>query len=491
MKSKSFFLCVLLLKMTIVQGQITLSPHVGSQKSKLITISSVATNALFTTVVIDFQQFVLQSSNNSIWIGPNTYIEYYSTQTGRVEKLRAISLDRMINSEDKFVNSDFGKKYNIFTDFGTKPVYWAFRLLFPPIENGVTNLRIVADYKNSYWNNVRIEKTEYETDFEEIKKGIDYCIQNTKSIYAGEYEGLNVVWHLAFLQDKDGDFCLANTNATQPGWNIGDTWADLRPTAYPNIFIGQRYIDESSERKITVTFDDGIMNIKDGEDWLQFIKMRGNSKDNTLDTTEWSGTGFALNDGYVVTNYHVIENAKQIEVYGVNGDFTNVYSMNVVGVDKQNDLALLKIKEEDVFHYSNPPFYYNSSLVEVGESVYVLGYPLTQTMGEEIKLTTGVVSSKSGFEGDITTYQISVPIQPGNSGGPMFDMKGRLVGIVCAKHLGAENANYAIKTSYLTNLVESVCSKSILPKSTEMSGLDLKDQVKNLKNYVYIIKCSK
>ena len=107
MKSKSFFLCVLLLKMTIVQGQITLSPHVGSQKSKLITISSVATNALFTTVVIDFQQFVLQSSNNSIWIGPNTYIEYYSTQTGRVEKLRAISLDRMINSEDKFVNSDF------------------------------------------------------------------------------------------------------------------------------------------------------------------------------------------------------------------------------------------------------------------------------------------------------------------------------------------------------------------------------------------------
>ena len=144
-----------------------------------------------------------------------------------------------------------------------------------------------------------------------------------------------------------------------------------------------------------------------------------------------------------------------------------------------------------MLRHNNPPFYYNPSIVEVGESVYVLGYPLTQTMGEEIKLTTGVVSSKSGFEGDITTYQISVPIQPGNSGGPMFDMKGNLVGIVCAKHLGAENANYAIKTAYLTNLVESVCSNSILPKSTELSGLELKDQVKNLKNFVYIIKCSK
>lgn len=478
--------------MTIAHGQITLSPYVGSQKSKLISISSVATNALFTTVVIDFQEFVLQSSNNFIWIGSDTYIEYYSNQTRAIKKLKAISLDRMINSEDKFINSDFGKKYNIFTDFGTKPVYWAFRLLFPPIENGVTNLKIVADYKNSYWNNVRIEKTDYATDFEEIKNDIDDCIQNTKSIYAGEYEGLNVVWHLAFLQDKDGDYCLANTNATQPGWSIGDTWADLRPTAYPNVFIGKRYINDCSVNKITVTFDDGIMNIKDGEDWLQFIKMRGNGKDITLDTpTEWSGTGFALNDGYVVTNYHVIENAKNIEIYGINGDFSNEYNINVVGVDKQNDLALLKINDENVLRHNNPPFYYNPSIVEVGESVYVLGYPLTQTMGEEIKLTTGVVSSKSGFEGDITTYQISVPIQPGNSGGPMFDMKGNLVGIVCAKHLGAENANYAIKTAYLTNLVESVCSNSILPKSTELSGLELKDQVKNLKNFVYIIKCSK
>ncbi len=78
-------------------------------------------------------------------------------------------------------------------------------------------------------------------------------------------------------------------------------------------------------------------------------------------------------------------------------------------------------------------------------------------MGNEIKFTDGKISSKSGFQGDITTYQISVPIQPGNSGGPLFDEKGNLVGITSSgvnKQL-ADNANYAIKTSYLVSPKES------------------------------------
>ena len=112
-------------------------------------------------------------------------------------------------------------------------------------------------------------------------------------------------------------------------------------------------------------------------------------------------------------------------------------------------------------------------------------------MGEEIKLTNGIISSRSGFEGDITTYQISAPIQPGNSGGPMFDLQGRLVGIVCAKHSGAENVGYAIKTSYLKNLVETVSSDLILPIHEGTVDDELKEQVKVLKKCVYMIRCSK
>ena len=88
-------------------------------------------------------------------------------------------------------------------------------------------------------------------------------------------------------------------------------------------------------------------------------------------------------------------------------------------------------------------------------------------------------------------YQISAPIQPGNSGGPLFDNKGNIIGIVSAKHMGAENVGYAIKASYLRNLMESVISTNILPQSNRISGLTLSGKVKSVKNFVYYITCSR
>lgn len=111
-------------------------------------------------------------------------------------------------------------------------------------------------------------------------------------------------------------------------------------------------------------------------------------------------------------------------------------------------------------------------------------------MGNEIKLTTGVVSSKTGFMGDVALYQISAPIQPGNSGGPLFDNQGNLIGIVNAKHKDAENVGYAIKASYLNNLVESVTSSSILPSNNTVSTMNLTNKVKNLEKFVFVIVCS-
>ena len=111
-------------------------------------------------------------------------------------------------------------------------------------------------------------------------------------------------------------------------------------------------------------------------------------------------------------------------------------------------------------------------------------------MGDEIKLTTGVISSKTGFQGDVSLYQISAPIQPGNSGGPLFDGNGNLIGIVNAKHRGAENVSYAIKASYLNNLAESASSISLLPTNNSVSGMSLSNKVKSLKNFVFMITCS-
>jgi len=153
-----------------------------------------------------------------------------------------------------------------------------------------------------------------------------------------------------------------------------------------------------------------------------------------------SGTAFALSsEGYLVTNYHVISNAESLFIRGIGGDFNRKYSAKVVVIDKNNDLAIIKLTENLSKKIGKVPFVITSSITDVGESVFVLGYPLTNTMGNEIKLTNGIISAKSGFMDDITSYQISVPVQPGNSGGPLFDKKGNLIGIVNAKHSGAEN----------------------------------------------------
>lgn len=206
---------------------------------------------------------------------------------------------------------------------------------------------------------------------------------------------------------------------------------------------------------------------------------------------QWSGTGFALKDGYIVTNYHVIEGANSITIQGVNGNFNIQYNTSIVGTDKINDLALLKVTDPTFKGFGIIPYSISSVISEVGEEIFVLGYPLTSTMGDEIKLTTGVISSKTGFQGDIALYQISAPIQPGNSGGPLFDKNGNVIGIVSAKHKDAENVGYAVKTLYLQNLIESSLSSAIIPMTNSISEKTLPDKVKKLKTFVYMIKCSK
>jgi hypothetical protein len=115
---------------------------------------------------------------------------------------------------------------------------------------------------------------------------------------------------------------------------------------------------------------------------------------------------------------------------------------------------------------------------------------MTQILGNEIKLTTGVVSSRSGYQGDVSTYQISAPVQPGNSGGPLFDSSGNIVGIVNAGVPDAENVGYAIKIAYLQNLVDSYSLSSCIPKKNAIASLALKEQVKRVKDFVFFLVCS-
>ena len=206
---------------------------------------------------------------------------------------------------------------------------------------------------------------------------------------------------------------------------------------------------------------------------------------------DWTGTGWALNSGYVVTNHHVVEDANSIVCKFQRGGRLFEYDAEVVAVDEEHDLALIRITAPSFPGFGKLPYAVKTAMADVGESVFVLGYPLTDTMGDEIKLTTGIISSHSGYQGDKSLYQISAPVQPGNSGGPMFDDQGNVVGIVCAMHTQAENANYAVKTSYLASLIRrTLGSTEILPTDNELRSLSLPEKVKRVKDLVCYIECS-
>lgn len=201
-----------------------------------------------------------------------------------------------------------------------------------------------------------------------------------------------------------------------------------------------------------------------------------------------SGTCFALsNNGYLATCYHVVEGATAIHIKGINGNFDKKYNAKVVSYDRNNDLAILKIDDTNFTTLGHIPYSISAKTTDVGENCYVLGYPLRADMGDEIKLTNGLISSKSGFQGDITSYQISAPSQPGNSGGPLFDKNGNLIGIVNAKLTIAESASYAVKSPYLKTLMSAI-DDNIPPTTNILSGKSLAEQVKEIKKFIYIIE---
>lgn len=279
-------------------------------------------------------------------------------------------------------------------------------------------------------------------------------------------------------------------------WIEGDLKAKIFKTATPNFYKVEWYMaDKSINTNLYVSFDKGLMKAIWSESGIEelYLKLYPTSESPLASINPEilsSGTGFAINSkGYILTNNHVVENAKSITIKGVNSDFKTSYEAEIVLRDKNNDLAILKIKDDKITTNSNPPYNFKPTLADVGENVYALGYPLRATMGDEIKLTNGIISSSTGFQGDITNYQISVPVQPGNSGGPLLDSKGNVIGVISSKHVGAENVSYAVKISNLLNMLQLSGKDIKINETNTISSLDLPSQVKKVKEFVYIIEC--
>ncbi|MBL4747040.1 MAG: trypsin-like peptidase domain-containing protein [Flavobacteriaceae bacterium] len=220
------------------------------------------------------------------------------------------------------------------------------------------------------------------------------------------------------------------------------------------------------------------------------------TRNNEPKKNEWkgNGTGFFIDrNGYIATNYHVVKEANTMEVEFIRNGIKQTYPAKIIQSDKQNDLTILKIDAADFTPFLTLPYNFKTNISEVGSNIFALGYPMALSlMGTEIKFTDGKISSKTGIQGDVTTYQISVPIQPGNSGGPLFDYDGNLIGITSSginRTLDlTENVNYAIKSSYLKNLVDVLDSKLRLPNDKLIARKTLTEKIKILSDYVVLIK---
>jgi S1-C subfamily serine protease len=205
-----------------------------------------------------------------------------------------------------------------------------------------------------------------------------------------------------------------------------------------------------------------------------------------------SGTGFVISsNGHVVTNHHVVNGCG--EITGNLGGEAAV-KLRLVSSDETNDLALLQaptpFKEVAII---------KMNAVQTGDGVIAIGYPFHGLLSSDFTVTTGIVSSLSGIFNDTRYLQISAAVQPGNSGGPLLDFTGALVGVVSGK-LDAikmvratgnipENINFAIKTGALRDFLDN---SAVMYQVTERreANKEVSEIAKNARAYTLLISCT-
>ncbi len=201
---------------------------------------------------------------------------------------------------------------------------------------------------------------------------------------------------------------------------------------------------------------------------------------------DFRGTGFLIDGkGYLVTNAHVISKMKNIYVENNKGDY---FSASSIYTDNNVDLAILKINDTAYKTISNLPYSIKRANSDLGEQFFTLGFPRN-----EIVYGEGYVSAKSGNNGDSTAYQLTVSANPGNSGGPVINRNGEIIGIITAKDSKADGVVYAAKSKNIFKLLDQIKKldekeQSIkTPSSNALKGVDRVLQVKKMEEFVFVV----
>jgi serine protease Do len=201
------------------------------------------------------------------------------------------------------------------------------------------------------------------------------------------------------------------------------------------------------------------------------------------------GSGFLIDTkGFVITNAHVLKGNSAIVV---NSDGEELKAA-IIYADKDLDLALLQINDEEFKQPKQLPFTIRKKMTDLGEEIFTLGYPRTDN---DIVYGKGYLSAQSGFEGDSNAYQIQISANPGYSGAPVFNDNAELIGIISTRQKQAEGVAFAIKSKKIYDLVNTIkeneSTKDVkvkLAKASTKHGKDRKSHISNFKDYIYSIK---
>ncbi len=203
------------------------------------------------------------------------------------------------------------------------------------------------------------------------------------------------------------------------------------------------------------------------------------------------GTGWPIASGYVVTNNHVVGDS--VDIVLVDGGGTKI-SATIVARDQQRDLVLLGVSDP---RQLPPPLPLAGQRARLGTSVFTIGYPRIDILGKTPKLTAGLVSSINGLEDDPSRYQLSLPIQSGNSGGPLINMHGEVVGVITSM-LGSidasgntsplSNVSYAVKVDFLRDMLNHQSLPTRSMPSLVLADNALEEMADRIQHSVLIVR---
>ncbi|MFI5155793.1 MAG: S1C family serine protease [Chitinophagales bacterium] len=203
------------------------------------------------------------------------------------------------------------------------------------------------------------------------------------------------------------------------------------------------------------------------------------------------GTGFLIDGkGWLVTNAHVVENASSVIVQNNKGQ---EFSARIMYIDHNSDLAFLKITDDNFKSIGPLPYGISKGSGDLGEQLFTLGYPR-----DEIVYGEGYMSAKTGFAGDTLACQIAVAANPGNSGGPVLNKNGDVIGVLSTRQVQAQGVVFAIKSKNIFKAVESIRSDSTrtdsafnnlkISTNSVIKGMDRIQQIKKIEDCIFIVK---